>query len=107
MGDTVKIIIEIPKDHYEFLVDAEEILSSQINDDSNTRKNFMRVIYSTIAKGTPLDDMLNKIRAEIEEYKSTIDNAISEDELKIEGMKEAYTDCLKIIDEYKIESEKV
>lgn len=40
------------------------------------------------------------IRAEIEEYKSTIDNAISEDELKIEGMQEAYNDCLEVIDKY-------
>ena len=49
--------------------------------------------------------VLDNIRAEIEKYKSTIDNAISEDELKIEGMKEAYTDCLNIIDKYKAESE--
>lgn len=45
--------------------------------------------------------ILDKIRAEIEGYKSTIDKAISEDELKIEGMKEAYVDCLEIIDKYK------
>lgn len=43
-------------------------------------------------------DVLDKIRAEIEEYRSTIDRAISEDELKIEGMKEAYTNCLEILD---------
>lgn len=48
---------------------------------------------------------LDKIRAKIQGYKSTIDNAISEDELKIEGMKEAYSDCLEIIDKYKAESE--
>lgn len=52
-----------------------------------------------------VDDVLDKIRVKIEGYKSTIDNAISEDELKIEGMKEAYADCLKIIDKYKAESE--
>ena len=46
-------------------------------------------------------EILDIIRAEIEKYKSSIDKAISEDELKIEGMKEAYTDCLEIIDEYK------
>ena len=51
-------------------------------------------------------DVFDKIRTEIEGYKSTIDNAISEDELKIEGMKEAYTDCLEIIDKYKAESER-
>ena len=50
-------------------------------------------------------DVVDNIRAEIEGYKSTIDNAISEDELKIEGMKEAYADCLEIIDKYKAESE--
>ena len=50
-------------------------------------------------------ELLDKIRAEIEGYKSTIDNAISEDELKIEGMKEAYANCLEIIDKYKAESE--
>lgn len=49
--------------------------------------------------------VLDKIRAEIKGYESTIDNAISEDELKIEGMKEAYVDCLEIIDKYKAESE--
>lgn len=49
--------------------------------------------------------VLDKIKSDIEEYKSTIDNAISEDELKIEGMKEAYTDCLEIIDKYRAETE--
>ena len=49
--------------------------------------------------------ILDKIRAEIDKRKSTIDKAISEDELKIEGMKEAYTDCLEIIDNCKAESE--
>lgn len=49
--------------------------------------------------------VLDKIRAQIDKHKSTIDKAISEDELKIEGMKEAYTDCLEIIDKYKEESE--
>ena len=43
--------------------------------------------------------VLNKIRAKIEKYKATIDKAVSEDESKIEGMKEAYSDCLKLIDE--------
>jgi hypothetical protein len=47
--------------------------------------------------------ILDKIRAEIEGYKSTIDNAVSEDELKIEGMKEAYADLVDIIDKYKAE----
>lgn len=51
------------------------------------------------------EHILEKIRAEIEGYRSTIDKAISEDEFKIEGMKEAYTDCIRIIDECKSESE--
>ena len=49
--------------------------------------------------------VLDKIRTEIEGYKSTIDNAISEDELKIEGLKEAYVNCLEIIDKHYVESE--
>ena len=53
------------------------------------------------------ESILDKIRAEIESYHSTIDRAYSEDELKIEGMKEAYTDCLEIIDKYKTESRRV
>ena len=48
-----------------------------------------------------INEVLDKIRAEIEGYKSSIDNAISEDESKIEGMKVAYSDCLEIIDKYK------
>ncbi len=55
----------------------------------------------------PKIEVLDKIRTEIDKHKSTIDKAISEDELKIEGMKEAYTDCLEIINKCKAESEKV
>ncbi len=62
-------------------------------------------LYSVIKQSYIEREVLDKIRAEIEEYKLTIDNAISEDELKIEGMKEAYTDCLEIIDKYRAESE--
>ena len=54
-----------------------------------------------VKRGVFIPNILDKIRAEIERYKSAIDNAISEDELKIEGMKEAYADCLNIIDKYK------
>ena len=56
---------------------------------------------SMALKALERESVLDKIRDEIEGYRSTIDNAISEDELKIEGMKEAYADCLKIIDKYK------
>ena len=59
MSDTVKIIIEIPKDHYELLVEAEELLSSQ-----KEGHTFMSVIYSAVANGTPLDD----VKAELEKH---------------------------------------
>lgn len=49
--------------------------------------------------------ILDKIRSEVERYNSIVDDDIYEGELKIEGMKEAYADCLKIIDKYKGESE--
>lgn len=58
-----------------------------------------------IQNGTPLNEVLDKIRAEIDNRKSTVDKAISEDELKIEGLKEAYTDCLEIINKH-IDGEK-
>lgn len=71
--------------------------------------NFTNIYYDRLPVDvvtTIEEHILDKIRAEIEKYKSSIDKAISEDELKIEGMKEAYTDCLEIIDKYKAESEK-
>lgn len=49
--------------------------------------------------------ILDEIRAKILRYRDTIDKAIAEDSSKIEGMKEAYNDCLEIIDKYKAESE--
>lgn len=58
MSDTVKLIIEIPKDYYEVLSKTEVILTSQ-----RSGKTLMSVIYSAVANGTPLDD----VRAEIDE----------------------------------------
>ena len=49
--------------------------------------------------------VLDKIKAEIEEYMSTLKYAISEDELTIKGLKDAYAECLEIIDKYRSESE--
>ena len=80
----MKLIIDIPDHVYEWV--------------KNTGKFGMYRLDTAkvIQNGIPLDD----VKAEIEEYRSTIDRAISEDELKIEGMKEAYTDCLEIINKY-------
>lgn len=82
MSDTVKLVVTLNKGQYENL---KNIHCGSIG---------ARMIVNAVMNGIPLDD----IKAEIEEYRSTIDRAISEDELKIEGMKEAYTDCLKILD---------
>ena len=65
--------------------------------------------FNEIAKQACHEDnmqVLEKIKNEIEGYKSTTDRAISEDELKIEGMKAAYTDCLEIVDKYMDEIER-
>ena len=62
-------------------------------------------IYDTAIKALEQDSILNKVRAKIEVYKLATDHAISEDELKIEGMKEAYINCLEIIDRLIAESE--
>lgn len=50
-------------------------------------------------------DVLSKVISEIIGLLSTVGWAVSEDESKLEGMKEAYTDCLKIIYKYESESE--
>lgn len=56
MSDTVKLIIEIPKDYYEVMAKSEIILTSP-----RSGKTFMSVIYSAVVHGTPLDD----VKAEI------------------------------------------
>ena len=43
---------------------------------------------------------VENIKAEIKAYKDSVDKAISEDELKREGMKLAYQDSINIIDKH-------
>ena len=86
MSDTVKLIIEMPADVYRKVQAHKSCIVTTKQDDQE--------IVIGVRKGIPLDD----IKTEIEEYKSTVDRAISEDELKIEGMKEAYANCLEILD---------
>ncbi len=64
MSDTVKLIIEIPKDYYEVMQRNEVILGSPRSGETLTS-----VIYSAIAHGTPLDDVkaLIEYNAEIHE----------------------------------------
>lgn len=79
------------------------------NHEENDAHWYLRYKYISICEKMlnylEQESILDKIRAEIEECNLSIDNAISYDELKIEGMKEAYVYCLKIIDKYKAESE--
>jgi len=53
-------------------------------------------VQQAVGKGIPLED----IKAEIKAYKNSVDKAISEDELKREGMKLAYQDSIDIIDRH-------
>lgn len=84
------------------LIDAdalkERLLGYKVPDEPIANQAHKELIYAIDSLPTVCD--IEQIRAEIEEYKSTIDNAISEDELKIEGMQEAYNDCLEVIDKY-------
>ena len=93
----MKLLIEIPEEAKQAFDCAES------NDIKGSFYDHGGVIGNAIKNGKQLDDVLDEIRTEIEEYRSTINRAISEDELKIEGMKEAYADCLEIIDKYKAE----
>ena len=85
----------------------ETITELRDNDGTATQQEVCKFLVNLmdVLEKQMQEPVLDKIRAEIEGYKSTIDKAISEDELKIEGMKEAYADCLEIIDKYKAESE--
>ena len=92
----MKLIIDIPDSAYKVCYDLRNV------GDTNCLAD---ILVNAVGIGTPIPDNatvcdIEQIRAEIEEYKSTIDNAISEDELKIEGMQEAYNDCLEVIDKY-------
>lgn len=64
MSDTVKLIIEIPKDYYEVMRRNEVILGS-----ARSGKTLTNVIYSAVANGTLLDDVkaLIEYNAEIHE----------------------------------------
>ena len=46
------------------------------------------------------DKVLSEIRIEIERHRDSLDKAISEDELTIDGMKKAYNDVLDILDKH-------
>ena len=90
----MKLIIDISKEDYKESTDYLRGFNEKALKEPFMNATLTNRLDIALLHGTPLDD----VRAEIEEYRSTIDRAISEDELKIEGMKEAYTDCLKILD---------
>lgn len=46
------------------------------------------------------DKVLSEIRIEIERHRDSLNKAISEDELTIDGMKKAYDDVLEILDKH-------
>lgn len=59
MTDTVKLIIEIPKDYYEVMTKTEVIMTSP-----RSGKTFMSIIYSAVAHGISLDDVKAEIAKE-------------------------------------------
>ena len=86
----MKLIINIPQTAYDAIQALKDIESTN----EGTLEN---VLIKAVESGIPLD----KIRTKIKRYRDTIDRAIAEDSSKIEGMKEAYNDCLEIIDSYR------
>lgn len=85
------------------IIDIDEEEYNRIRHFCSSSDNNIPLGWYEIAKSKPLQTELEEIKAKIEGYKSTIDIAISEDELKIEGMKEAYSDSLEIIDKCIVE----
>ena len=96
MSDTVKLIIEIPKDYYEALSKTEEIISSQ-----RSGKTLMSVIYSAVAHGIPLEDVISKI-----EKLNPVDYGSMFSYESHNGAKDMKRDILEILDNIgKAESE--
>lgn len=91
MNDTVKLIIAIPREMHHALLKTERIISSQ-----RSGETFMSVIYSAVAKGTPLDF----VTAEIEQIWQGIDTVShNEYENAVEQGKEiAYENVLSILE---------
>lgn len=94
--DTDKVLIS--RDDFEELLNEVDVAYEQAKQLQTIIENLQNIKAEAVRKA------FNKIRTHIKQYESTIDRAISDDELKIEGMKVAYTDCIRIIDEYQLES---
>lgn len=80
MSDNIKLIIEIDKDRYNKIM-------------NNAKYVCPTGLDSVIAGGIPLDDVLDKIEAEIKETRKRRNVGVME--------------CLDIIDRYKAESEEI
>ena len=80
MSDNIKLVIEIPKDLY-------EITKAKV--DKNMTNSLFAI--SIVHHGIPLNDVLDKIEAEIKETRKRRNVGVME--------------CLDIIDRYKAESE--
>ena len=102
----MKLIIEIPNEDYNFV--KRQVVDGITNP-----------LKICIAHGTPLDDVLDKIRAEIIEEKECayadfdkykvdylgVDSRYVEDELPYDDFRYGMERCIEIIDKYKAESE--
>lgn len=81
----MQIVIEISEDNYK-----------EVKEDTFSGTPFENRVFSTMANGTPLNDILDKIRAEIKEHADRL-----RDSLYGDGMRH----CIDIIDKYREESE--
>lgn len=91
--------VTVSKEDFEELVHVANVSCEQAQQLQMIIENLQKIKADAVIK------VLDKLSAEIEEYRSTIDYAISEDEFKIKGMKDAYDNCLETIDKCKAEQE--
>ena len=95
----MKRIIDIPDNEYRHIKEYYE------------KNDIVEATYSYIYHGTPLDDVFDKIRAEIEAEIKGCETAIDMYKEKpdivlcYKTMIQGYTKTLRIIDKYKAESE--
>lgn len=109
----MELVIRIPEEVYK-AYKTDSTLSILSADQKAIAKSYLinglinGLIIGTSEKGYKqgVSDVLDKIRIEIKNYRSTIDKAISEDELKSAWIKEACVNFLEIIDKCKAENKK-
>ena len=98
----IELVIKINEDIAQGIIDGEN------DEPRNIVRAFQATIAEAIKNGTPLEDVLNKIRTEIESQRKEASNKHSEDEelqAFYDGLNDGLKDARDIIDKHRAEVE--